>query len=576
MKNSREIVRDTFGAILIAFAVAIASTLAVATEPPSQRVRRAAPPPAESGYRHSSHMVPMRDGIKIATDVLLPKGEGPWPVLLFRTPYGRTASLNRVQPFLDQAVAYVTQDFRGLGDSGGKFELFSHEIDDGYDSVQWVAAQPWCNGKVGMRGGSGPGIGAKMAMIANPPNLVAVSSSKAASNAYHYCFYHGGVLRAKMSDWFRARGDALPEWPRPRTKPLEAAEHLRTFAAHGDKIQTAFFDVTGWYDIFLQSSLDDFVALKNNPHTRLVIGGTAHGRMQGLVFPADAAPRTQSTDWLVGRLKETQIQARDNPRVLYFLMGDVRDPEAPGNVWKQADTWPVPHTPTAFYFQEDGGLSRKAQAETAALSYAYDPGDPVPTIGGANLFLPKGPMDQRPLGKRKDILRFASAPLDEPLEITGKVLVRLRISTDVSDTTFMAKLMDVYPDGYEALILDSAVMARYWQGLDRPARLEKGRSYELTVDLWSTAWVFNKGHRIAVHIISSNSPRYEPHPNTYDPVHSYDASPVAHNTVHLGGQDTSHIILPVIPRGQSQNYEERSATTRTGGRRSAHSYFLGE
>ena len=259
------------------------------------------------------------------------------------------------------------------------------------------------------------------------------------------------------------------------------------------------------------------MALENNPHTRLVIGGTAHGKMQGLAFPADAAPRTQSTDWLVERLKETRIQAHDNPRVLYFVMGDVRDPEAPGNVWKQADTWPVPHTPTAFYFKEDGGLSREAQAGTAALSYAYDPGDPVPTIGGANLFLPKGPMDQRPLGNRKDILRFASAPLAQSLEITGKVLVQLRISTDVSDTTFMAKLMDVYPDGYEALILDSAVMARYWQGLDRPDRLDNGRAYELTVDLWSTAWVFNKGHRIAVHITSSNSPRYEPPPEHLRP-----------------------------------------------------------
>jgi putative CocE/NonD family hydrolase len=156
-------------------------------------------------------------------------------------------------------------------------------------------------------------------------------------------------------------------------------------------------------------------------------------------------------------------------------------------------------------------------------------------------------MDQRPLADRKDILRFVTEPLDEPLEITGRVFVQLGISTDVRDTTFTAKLIDVYPDGYEALLLDSAAMTRYWQGPDRPQPLEPGRTYPLKIDLWSTAIVFAKGHRIAVHVSSSNAPRFEPHPNTYEPVDSYDDSPIAHQKVHVGGAIPSRVVLPVIP-----------------------------
>jgi hypothetical protein len=140
------------------------------------------------------------------------------------------------------------------------------------------------------------------------------------------------------------------------------------------------------------------------------------------------------------------------------------------------------------------------------------------------------------------------------VEITGRVFVELFIDTDVPDTTFMAKLIDVYPDGYEALMLDSAIMARYWNGFDRPAPLEKGRVYKLTIDLFSTALVFNKGHRIAVHVAGSNSPRYEVHPNSFEPVDSYDNAPVAHDHVHVSSEHPSRLILPVIAAGASKDY----------------------
>src|SRR5262249_3148068 len=142
-------------------------------------------------------------------------------------------------------------------------------------------------------------------------------------------------------------------------------------------------------------------------------------------------------------------------------------------------------------------------------TYSYDPRKPVPTLGGAIMGPEQGPADQRPLANRGDILRFATAPLETPVEITGNVRVELWISSDAPDTTSMAKLLDIYPDGYEALMLDSATMARYRDGFDRPAPLEAGRPTRLTVELGSTALVFDRGHRIGLHVTSSNAPKFE-------------------------------------------------------------------
>jgi predicted acyl esterase len=510
-----------------------------------------------AGASRKSQMVPMRDGVKIATEVLLPAGDGPWPVLLFRTPYGRFSSLQNVGlEFLKAGVAFVSQDFRGLYDSEGSFDRFTHEIDDGYDSVEWVAKQPWCNGKVAMTGGSGPGIGAKLAMVGKPPHLVAVATVVAASNMHQYIHYHGGVFREMMNDrWFAGQGQPIPQWPKPRTATFTEQDSRRTLAANAAEMQTALLDSAGWYDIFLQSAIDDFVALKHTGKAQLIISGSGHGELSGLTYPKNAMRGGPNNPWLLHQLTGAHPEAAQGPPVRYYLMGDTMNPGAPGNTWKQADTWPIAHTATSFYFTKTNGLQTEIPAAAGSLTYQYDPKNPVPTIGGAELFPPKGPMDQTPLLDRKDILRFETPVLERPLEITGRVSVELSIGSDVPDTTFMAKLIDVYPNGYQALVADSAVMARYWNGFDKPAPLEKERTYQLTVDLWSMALMFDKGHRIAVHVTSSNWPRYEVHPNSYEPVNSYLGAPIANNTVHLGGQHAARLILPVIEPGTSRDYE---------------------
>jgi len=173
----------------------------------------------------------------------------------------------------------------------------------------------------------------------------------------------------------------------------------------------------------------------------------------------------------------------------------------------------------------------------------YDPKDPVPSVGGNNLMMDRGPMDQRKVSTRADVLKFETEPLKQPIEIAGHVMAELAVSTDAEDTDFMVKLVDVYPNGYEALVLDEAFRLRYWKSLLTPMRVEKNKAYPITIDLWSTALVFNTGHKIAVHVSSSNSPRFEAHSNTWEPVKSYDQAVKATNTVFIDGR--SRLVLPV-------------------------------
>lgn len=503
-------------------------------------------------------MVPMRDGTRLATEVLLPEGEGPWPTVLMRTPYGRTGgALQHLKRYLEHDCAVVTQDFRGLFASEGKFDLFSFfmgNIRDGYDTVEWVAEQDWSNGRVGITGGSGPGIAGKLALMSDPPHLVAASTNVAASNLHRYAGFSGGVRRAHMVDnWLKGRGVKVEKWPKPRLTPFNREQRRLDF--RGRDIDIPLTDRAGWFDIFSQSALDDFAALKDNGKTFTVVGPTGHGNIRGLHWPGeDTVNQVMSHTPGLKPLKTDVDMGRST--LYYYLMGDAREGGPPGNVWKKTHEWPVPHTDTPVYMTADGKLQLQRPDEAdASLSFRYDPNNPVPTRGGANLILPKGPMDQRPLSERDDILRFSTEPLDEPVEVTGKVRVKLHVSSDVPDTTFMAKLIDVYPDGYEALILDSAVMTRYRDGLDNAAPMKPGEIYELTIDLWSTALVFDKGHKIAIHVTSSNAPRYEVHPNTYEPVSSYDEAEVAHNTVHLSSKHPSRIILPVVEPGAVEDFE---------------------
>jgi len=224
-------------------------------------------------------------------------------------------------------------------------------------------------------------------------------------------------------------------------------------------------------------------------------------------------------------------------------MGDTFDKSAPGNTWRTADSWPPPSTATSYYLTESHTLSSAKPSGAGKLSYVSDPKNPVPAIGGNNLMMDRGPMDQRPVSSRADVLKFETEPLKQPVEIVGPMSAELAVSTDAEDTDFIVKLVDVYPNGYEALVMDQGSKLRYQVKNGGPARPEKNKVYPIKVDLWSTSLVFNAGHKIEVLVQSTNSPRFDVHSNTWEPVKSYDQAVKATNTVMLDGR--SKIVLPV-------------------------------
>jgi putative CocE/NonD family hydrolase len=210
----------------------------------------------------------------------------------------------------------------------------------------------------------------------------------------------------------------------------------------------------------------------------------------------------------------------------------------------------VPNTPTPWYFQPNGGLSTTAPAgDNPPATYDYNPNDPAPSLGGNYTYLqPAGPQDERPLLTRKDVLHFVSDPLTDPVEITGKVRATLYIATDVPDTGFVVKFTDVQPDGYEMIVRESATLARFAKEFNRtPTPLTKGKVYQLDLDLWSTAIVLAKGHRLGVIVTSSSKDAYQVAPNSFDPAASLDKAPVAHQEVYFSKQYPSCITVPVVP-----------------------------
>lgn len=499
-------------------------------------------------YTFERHMIPMRDGVKLATGVFIPK-KGPAAAVLTRTAYGIWgAAFHNAHRFTGQNLVFICQDPRGDGESEGKgtfdAKSFNNEINDGYDTIDWISKQAFCNGDVAMIGQSGHGFCAYMAYLAKHPALKAVYTTVSGGNAYKYWTYHNGVRR-EMYNWLGQRSIPIPQWPKPTITLFDQKAYDKTVQKASVNNKTVFIAKTGWYDIFAESALDYMESFGDKGNIIIQMDASGHGNMVGRKKHMGPVPKEWQIPDISTALKDNQ---QGKSRMVYFLMGDAIDPNAPGNEYKMTTVWPVPHTKESYYMQADGSLKQnKSSVQKAELTFKYDPRNPVPSAGG-DVFIHQGvgPKDQRVHKDRKDILRFTSDVLTEPLEITGKVMAELFVKTDVEDTTFTAKLIDVYPDGYEAILRDSIIMTRFHDGFDKESKIEKGKVYKLTMDMWSTAYVLNKGHKLAVHISSSNSPKYEVHPNTYKPVMNFNNSPVANNTIMLSKEHPSRIILPIV------------------------------
>lgn len=514
---------------------------------------------AQAPLKPDTQLIAMRDGVKLATDVYLPAGKGPWPVILTRTPYNKSSALGAGRPafWMEKGYAIVVQDCRGRFASEGKYMPFMDDHFDGYDTVEWVAKQPWSNGKVGMTGVSAMGITSNQASITAPPHLTAMFVQLAPASAYQHAIYTGGIFRKEMNEmWLKSqKAEDILQLTIDHAKD-DGFLHIREGKLHWEKVRVPVYNQGGWYDIFVQGNIDNFVGLQTRGgglaagNQKLMMGPWGHGNLDEVKYPANASSLLDLTEqqrWFDYWLKGVNNGVLDEPPIRYYVMGDVTDPKAPGNEWRTAQAWPVPAKTTSFFLNPGGVLSEKLLSEKdSSTSYIYDPKNPVKTIGGANLFAKKGPLDQRAIGERKDVLKFVTEPLAAPIEVTGQLTVELWVESDCPDTDFMAKLIDVYPDGTERLVQDNGLRARFREGFDREVMMKKGEVYKLKLDLWSTSLIFNKGHRIAVHVTSSNDPRFDPNPNTGKPLRADGETRVALNTIHHDAAHPSRILLPVV------------------------------
>lgn len=518
-------------------------------------------------FQKQTLMVPMRDGIRLATDVYRPSlGDGPWPTILIRTPYGKQSAMDDwIALFLTDIYKYslVVQDTRGRYASEGADSMFFHDgwgrLRDGYDTVEWIAEQSWCSGKIGTWGASALGITQYLLAGAAPPHLTCSFVMVAASNLYEDALFYGGEYRRSLVDqWLEKNGSGhLVDFfeQHPNYEPLYDVVNLST---RYDSVDVPIFHVGGWHDIFVQGQINAFCGIQQNGgpnaagYQKLLIGPWVHDPTSAcgeLTFPDAGVDDylNEMVQWFDYWLKGINNGIDQFPDVTYYLMGDADRTDGHGNRWVEREDWPPPTSPVKFYLGQDGLLGRQTPSDyEPADEYTYDPDDPVPTVGGRNLNIPAGSYDQRSVESRPDVLVYTTDPLLDPLTVVGRVTVTLWASSDAVDTDFTAKLCDVYPDGRSMLVADGIVQARHRDTVWEEEFLAPGQIYEFTIDLWSTAIVFEPEHRIRLSISSSNFERFETNPNTGEPFRQNTGSIPAHQVVYHDPDHLSALVLPVV------------------------------
>jgi hypothetical protein len=546
----------------------------------------------------------MRDGVALNADVYRPSDDGKYSVLLVRTPYDKAGQSAFGVKAAQQGYVLIAQDVRGRFSSPGEFYTFKNEGPDGYDTIEWAAALPYSDGRVVMYSGSYVGATQWLPAILHPPHLVAIAPTVTASNYHDGWVYMGGALEqwfdeswtsGLVTDTLKRKSTAAGELKEMiQTLPVEnyvpvapaAANTLAPYFKdwvdhpayddywkqwsiedHHADVRVPALNIGGWYDIFLRGTLRNYVGMKKNGGTpearagqRLLIGPWYHGpfgsKTGDVDFGPSAAMDTQAAvlRWYDFLLKHADNEFATQKPVKIFVMGK--------NVWREEDAWPLERArPTHFYFHStgkansgkgDGGLSTAAPGGGEAHdSFAYDPGNPVPTRGGGlccpNEVLPSGAFDQRAVEDRSDVLVYSTPALEKDTEVTGPISVDLYIKSSAVDTDFTAKLVDVGPDGYARNLIDGIQRARYRDSAEKAELMKPGEVYRLSLDLAGTSNVFLAGHRIRVEISSSNFPRFNRNLNTEeDPGHGTKWVTATNSVLH-DAQHPSSVILPIVP-----------------------------
>jgi putative CocE/NonD family hydrolase len=541
------------------------------------------------------HMVPMRDGTQLSTMVYRPYDEAPHHVVLTRTPYDyRDRLVAPKRAYLEQNVILVIQACRGNGLSEGEFHPFINEQADAEDTLSWLKKQPWFSGRLAMTGGSYSGLTQYLAAITAGPELVAFTATVSCSNVHDKLFMGGAFFLQLHMHWgmsmiYRSRfgNDNIPEWDDmglAKHLPLETMDETASLGQldfwrswiekiedeaywepyainhNYESITAPVYMTGGWYDFYTSGTLENFSGLRSRggseaarQFTRCIIGPWGHvGLMNPDVFGKENG--TAKAETLLERFRFNMLEAPESdplpgePPLRYFMMGK--------DEWRSAQTWPPEDvSEQRFYLHAEdcantshgsGRLDVYKPGEEPADVYIYDPRNPVPSCGGC--FIGPGEngcLDQREVETRSDVLVFVSTPLDDELEIAGPVKVTLYAASNSLDTDFVARLMDVYPDGRVLNLCDGIIRARYRNGKFKPELMEKDRIYKYEIDCWHTANCFRKGHRIGLDITSSNFPRFDRNPNTGDSFGKSSRLRPARQSIFHDTNHPSHVCLPV-------------------------------
>jgi uncharacterized protein len=532
----------------------------------------------------------MRDGVHLSANVFVPAERGRFPAILVRTPYGKGDDITpNYAVFVEHGYAVIVEDVRGRYESEGVFDPLHQEPADGDDTLNWIAGRPWSNGKIGMMGGSYLGIVQwKLALVDNP-HLKAIFPVVSGYDDYRDRFYStGGAMKLGnrlewMSENLKVKGYHpdfshfvlhLPLFTSDvaatgRVSPMfrEAVRHpafdsfWRSISVRERiaGIHIPVFAVGGWYDNYAQSDLEAYAALRQvSGLNRVLIGPWPHSmssQFAGVDFGPDSAVPIRALQlewfdqWLMG--KDTSLVSQ--PPVKIFIMG--------ANKWLEDRDWPprqararslyLAGNGRANTLSGDGLLDDRPARRAAADHFVYDPRDPAPTRGGAVCCNPRifpwGPMDQRTVEQRGDVLVYTSEPLKQDLEAVGPVKVVLYVSTSARDTDFTAKLVDVFPDGAARNLTDGILRLRYRNSLEKPELARAGDPYQITVDAGVTGNVFLRGHRIRVEISSSNFPRFDRNANTGGSIANETRLLQASQTVYHDRLHPSRLVLMVMP-----------------------------
>jgi predicted acyl esterase len=473
--------------------------------------------------------IPMRDGVKLPANVFLPHGTTAtkFPCVLVRHPLGKDSLDPAWLSLVKDGYALVIQSTRSCCDESGKTIPYltdgwsdDRRPADGYDTVQWLASADFCEGSVSTVGSSATGITQFLLAPSSPPNLSCQFIEMAPPSMYQYAIYPGGQFRKEQVEgWLRVhkRDPSVTEWL--KGKPRYDAFWSRFNAIdYADLIKVPQLHIGGWYDIFLQGTIDAFCAAQQHSQSetrqkhRLIIGPWGHRwRKSGKLgdFPltkeqiTPPVPITQC-NWLDYHVKGVKNDVAEAPPVQYYVMGPFDGSPSTGNTWRTADSWPPSGTEYCRWFLSSEGKIQGNEGDSNPLDIAYDASNPVPTIGGRNLFMPDGPRDLKALKERKDVACFLTDALELDTEVTGRLWANIYLSDVTRERDVCVRLVDIWPTGEHYLIAEgiSHVM---------PARpYESNKDPRLViVDLWSTSMVFAKGHRIGVLLSASNFPAYD-------------------------------------------------------------------